>query len=614
MRNYGLTISFLIVLATGLAIQSCIFQSDPLGPNEPPEITYFYPEWQIKTITAPSDSCKLKIRASDPERDAIKYSFVIAGPSGRVDSVLSRADTVVFHARREGLYTVQGRAGDSEGYSSRSWFIKVQDRNNVPPVITDYTPGSVLVQFGIGDTLYFDMEVDDDRPEYLVYRYFMGDSIIQDFGRKSGLTYRFLENGTYELTGMVWDGQFADSVTWHITISGEADTVPPAGVCDLEGRTGDQKGSVFLEWTAPGDDGYEGRAAGYQVRTSTIRITNEHEWKNSNSHPALPAVSSAGQRDSMVLSSLTPGEFVYICIRAYDDFYNLSPICSSPHVQIRGYDVTGVVIDTDTGDGVEGAMISAGGVTVLSNFDGGYQLSNLKLDVYTLFTRDETGTEIGDYHDYYTTASVLGGDIAGLDLYLVPNYPLISAEDDRYDDFMEFFRELTKTQVSKKSHVYRGWDHWPVKVYNPPEVHEGVDLQAGADSAMAEWEDYTGLNLFETVQSADEADAEIFYDYSVTEGKHYVDLVSLNEDGTPKMMRMIIYPLISTPAITAETHVIFTHEFGHIIGLDHSVDDGHIMIGLTFPRVDHVSEDEIHLVRSIYHLPSIFNVDKIKMD
>ncbi len=614
MRKRGLTITVLTTLLTGLFIQSCIFQNDPLGPNEPPEITYFYPEWQLKTIIAPSDSCKLKIQASDPERDAIEYSFVIAGASGEVDSVLSRADTVVFHARRAGLYTVQGRAEDFEGYSSRSWFIRVQERENFPPAITSYSPGSDLVQFEIGDTLYFDMEVEDDHPEYLVYKYFIEDTVVQDFSRKSDLTHRFLQNGTYELTGMVWDGQYSDSITWHITISGEADTIPPSGVCDLEGRTGEQKGSIFLEWTAPGDDGYEGRAAGYRVRTSTIRITNEDEWKNSNSHPALPAVSSAGMRDSMVLTSLTPGEYVYVCIRAYDDFYNLSPICSSPHIQIRGYDVTGVVIDTETGNGVEGAWVNAEGVEVLSIPGGVYRLKNLKLDVYSIYTRDETGTKIGDYHDYYTAANLLQGDVSGLGLYLVPNYPLVSAEDDRYDNFMEFFRELTKTQISKQSHVYKGWNHWPVLVYSPPAVHEGADLQAGADSAMAEWEDYTGLNLFETVQSAEEADAEIVYDYSVTEGRHRVEVLSLNEDGTPQKKKMIIYPLISTPSITVYTHVIFTHEFGHIIGLDHSVDDGHIMLGLTFPRVDHVSEDEIHLVRSIYHLPSIINVDKIKMD
>lgn len=619
MRRIGLLVLFISV--TALLADSCIFQNDPLGPNEPPQITQYDPDasWGIIQLETPSDSCRLRIKAIDPEGDQISYRFVIADSQDVVDSVLSFSDTVTFYAKRGGIYRVQGRAYDSEGFTSHNWSIQVLERTNVPPVITTYYPGSNIVQYEVGDTLLFSFEVEDDHRQNLVYKYILNGEVLRDFSREASLTHRFLMNGSYELTGIVWDGEYGDSITWYVTISGEPDFTPPAGICDLEGWTGMDKGTIFLKWTAPGDDGMEGRAAGYRLRTSTVRIKDEYDWKNADEKGGTPMVSPAGSQDSMVLGSLVAGDYVYVCIRAYDDFFNLSPVCSSPHVQIRGYDIEGTVIDTDNGEGIGDIMVYCYGNNDTSRADGYFKVENLTLQARNLVARDELGSGIGDYRDYSTGFSIDGSDIS-LNIYMLPNYPLIDAQDDRYDDFMDFMRDITETTINSGSTVFKRWDHWPIKVYNPTMTHIDpmtqveVDLQAAADSAMLDWEYSTGLDIFETVQFPEAADAEIVYDFSVTEGKHHVEVSEVNSDGSPKKKLMIIYPLISTPTITRNTHVIYLHEFGHIIGLDHSVDDGHLMIGLVFPRVDYVSQDEINLVRSIYHLPYIFNINTLLAD
>ena len=66
-------------------LASCIFQNNPLEPNNPPTIQSYTPPETYFSLTAP-DSCVFSIGAVDPDGDALVYLFV----SG--DSVLSRVE------------------------------------------------------------------------------------------------------------------------------------------------------------------------------------------------------------------------------------------------------------------------------------------------------------------------------------------------------------------------------------------------------------------------------------------------------------------------------------------------------------------------------------------
>lgn len=53
------------------------------------------------------------------------------------------------------------------------------------------------------------------------------------------------------------------------------DVVPPATITDLRVVSASAD-SVVLEWTATGNDGYVGTAAGYDLRYSTNPITEDN--------------------------------------------------------------------------------------------------------------------------------------------------------------------------------------------------------------------------------------------------------------------------------------------------------------------------------------------------
>ncbi|MBD3179069.1 MAG: matrixin family metalloprotease [Candidatus Latescibacteria bacterium] len=602
-----------LFVAVLLFISSCIFQNDPLKPNRLPVITGYGPADKMQNVIIPGSALDLYIEGVDPEGDDVSYSFAIVNLPGREDSILCRSNSFHFTAEdRPGLYNVEGRVHDSEGYSSRNWFLNVKRRDNNPHEIVDYYPKTLLIQCALGDTLRFGItRVEDDHPDELNYRYMLGDSLLVE---SKYLTHRFLDNDQYTIRGIVWDGEYGDTLTWEINATGTPDTIAPACIVDLAGRTGEARGTVFVEWTAPGDDGSTPgtRASYYDVRTSTVRIKTEEDWANASQQSGAPPPSSAGERDSMIIDGLEPGEQVYVYIKAVDDFNNKSSICgSSPHLQVRGFDITGRVIDVATGEGVEGALVKIGNITVDTSSAGGYyQNLNNRIQYLTLMALDENGSDIGAYHNYSYDYGVLNNDLE-IDLFLVPSFELVSMEDDRYDDFLDFFQNMV-VESPFYGTVFKGWDHWPVKVYNPmPTEADTIDFQQECLDGMNEWEDYSGLNFFEIVDSSEEADVEVYYDYSLEYGNHHVEIMELNPDGTPARKRVYIYYRKLASARKSIRHVVFVHEFGHILGLHHSLDSGHIMIGMIRPSVDHASEDEINVVKAIYHLPKIFDYRSI---
>lgn len=99
------------------------------------------------------------------------------------------------------------------------------------------------------------------------------------------------------------------------------------------GSSGFDPGQVILIWTAPGDDGYSGRAAGYDIRYQPFSggpIDTEYEWITAQTVTGEPPPSPAGSTDSMEISGLGYSIAYYFCIRAYDQFGNYSLMSNSP--------------------------------------------------------------------------------------------------------------------------------------------------------------------------------------------------------------------------------------------------------------------------------------------
>ncbi len=599
-------------LAWGMAFQSCIFQTDPVRPNSPPIIKESSPEGPVlPAIEVPVDSIVFSMVADDPDRDELRYKYVlIDDKDGGAEEVLHEGPDFVYKPTVGRFYHVQGRAEDHSDYVFKDWYFTAIELHNDPPVINWWYPDQDSITTLIGSTVEFRMGVDDDHYEDLRYSYYVGSVPIEIMDETAPAEYRFMENGFFDVTGMVWDGEFGDTLSWVIRVVGDPDTIAPARITDLIGWTGFEPGTIRLQWTAPGDDDMEGRVSHYRVRTHTIPILNEEDWDEASQKNGVPVPGMAGTVEEMIAENLNPGTWLYVTARGVDDFGNMSQLGNCVRLLVRGIDADGYVSDSATGAPLEGIVVSAEGITDTTGADGYYKLANLPL--YTDFMKLRDEHIVGDQGDYYDMSIPLSGLDwhLSIDLSMMPFFELVSTMSDMYyEDFYAFFRHMTGTKVVPgKPTIFRNWDHFPVTIYSPPFSWEGVDIQELARLAIDSWNDLTGYELFVTVDDPGTADVEIIYD-TEDEDKHHIELVSTNEDGTPARMLIWIYPTHQVAPIQIVGRKIFAHELGHILQLGHSYDLGHLMVGGTSPISNLPSEDEINLIRSLYGLPAVIDAN-----
>lgn len=603
-------IALTVALLSALAFQSCIFQNDPLAPNRPPTIQSYTPQLTFFSLTIP-DSCVFSIKGGDPDGDNLVYSFV-AG-----DSVLSDCDSVKFYAVKPGVYDIRGEAKDGTTEAYHEWHVTVLEKNNQRPAITWFMPDQRLVACAVGETLEFHFKVTDDHPGALQYSYLLDGALL--YSGSPDLINRFMERGDFLFEGVVWDGQYGDTVSWNVSVTGYPDTLSPAPILDLAGTPGDVDGSIALEWTAPGDDGSEGRAASYIVKTSVYPIVTEDDWTQAEGKTGEPTPSPAGTRERMSIRNLSSASYVYVTMRAVDDFFNLSPIGNCIKVLVRGIDIGGLAINAITMEPVAGIIVSTSAKSDTTGVDGTYMVRNVPSFTTGVSARDENVYgQLGNYFDCSIPITAIRQYIE-MNFYMIPAFQLESAAqpDVAYQGrFLVFFKGITKTDgYLGASTVYKGWNHWPLSVYNPPMIykspgHDSTDLQAACRRGLADWEQSTGLDLFTEVDSPVGADVEIKYD-TATVDRHHVETPALNSDGTPARKELWVFMKDQEVPYWGFADLIFAHELGHVIGLDHSRNAGHLMVGMTTPQVQHPTTDEIRAVQIIHNLPNIYDYKNI---
>ncbi|NQT21788.1 MAG: discoidin domain-containing protein [Planctomycetes bacterium] len=104
---------------------------------------------------------------------------------------------------------------------------------------------------------------------------------------------------------------------------------------------------VVLLWTAPGDDGYAGTAAGYDIRYSTSQITAPAVWNAATAITSEPDPQAAGAGQSMTisLSDLPAGTRLYFGIRTTSQSGYESRLSDSPFVDTPEPMVPSAVVD-----------------------------------------------------------------------------------------------------------------------------------------------------------------------------------------------------------------------------------------------------------------------------
>ncbi len=120
---------------------------------------------------------------------------------------------------------------------------------------------------------------------------------------------------------MNWSG-FSNRTDYYIT-----DPFAPAAISDLQAATDFQ---LKLTWTAPGDDGWEGRAEKYIVKYSTIsNITSYDKWEQASLYSQDWQPLAGGSRESKTLTGLKPGKEIWFSIRARDSAGNTASLSNA---------------------------------------------------------------------------------------------------------------------------------------------------------------------------------------------------------------------------------------------------------------------------------------------
>ncbi len=610
------------------AFSSCLFQNDPVGPTRAPSIDFVSPSSDTLFYETPA-YVDLRVEATDPDRDELHYHYKLG------DSILANSNRMMFKSMRGDTFDVKVEVSDGGGLSViHHWIIVVIDTHNQPPVIKHWHPYQDSVTCLIGNLVHFEIDdVIDESPGSLSYKFLLEGPAnrVSTDSTSSIFTHWFGSNGIYNLTATVWDGMYGDTISWGIKVEGEPDTIPPAAINDLEAWRGENPGEIILEWTAPGDDGMDGHASGYKIRTAEYWIRTENDWEDAASKTIHITPASAGTLERVVISGLSPGTDLYVTVRAYDDYYSeydenaiLSPVGKCERVLARGYDASGTAFDIISGRVMEGCYLSA---YVKDTTDASGTYSLIDIPYYVKFLRgmdEQISGEVGDYYDF--RASIPNRHF-NMDVYLIRKVGLFSLDvPERYNhsDFLTFLRggdgfSSMLIGVNQSNTIFKRWDHLPITVYNPEVEYEGhpeVNLQLIARESFNLWDQsIPGVNLFEEVDDEEEADVKIIYENNGTGDKHNVDVTN-HEDGTPAHIDVRInldYTMI--PMFRPYyARMVFSHEFGHVLRLAHSRDPGHLMFGYGTPYSNTPTVDELNLIRVIYRVPNRYDVSRFEWE
>jgi len=86
---------------------------------------------------------------------------------------------------------------------------------------------------------------------------------------------------------------------------------------------------VSLSWTAPGANGNVGTAASYDLRYSTVPIT-ETNWPSVTPASGEPAPGPAGASESFTVIGLAPGVTYWFALKTSDASNDVSPLSNVP--------------------------------------------------------------------------------------------------------------------------------------------------------------------------------------------------------------------------------------------------------------------------------------------
>ncbi len=135
-------------------------------------------------------------------------------------------------------------------------------------------------------------------------------------------------DGLSHKEGVLWYDH-REAVSGSFTINNTSDITAPAPVTDLVAEARPKTGSVYLYWSAPGDDALVGRAAQYDIRYSTSQI-NSANFAAASQVPDEPVPGEPGHRQGYEVLGLTEGQSYYFALKTADEVPNWSGLSNVP--------------------------------------------------------------------------------------------------------------------------------------------------------------------------------------------------------------------------------------------------------------------------------------------
>jgi chitodextrinase len=153
-----------------------------------------------------------------------------------------------------------------------------------------------------------------------------GEPVPKPAGQAETFTITGLSAGTLYYFALKVADEVPNSSGVSNSPSGRTQRAPdawsPARVHDLQ-ATLPTTNSVTLVWTATGDDSTAGRAAAYDIRLSTVEITEE-TWPTATQATEEPTPDVSGAGETFVVSGLLPGTQYFFALDVLDDDGNRS--------------------------------------------------------------------------------------------------------------------------------------------------------------------------------------------------------------------------------------------------------------------------------------------------
>lgn len=89
-----------------------------------------------------------------------------------------------------------------------------------------------------------------------------------------------------------------------------------------------QAATLILQWSAPGDDGFVGRASKYDLRYSSAPITTAN-WNQATVVPNMPVPKWVGEKERMELTGFAPNATYYFALKTADEKNNWSAVSNN---------------------------------------------------------------------------------------------------------------------------------------------------------------------------------------------------------------------------------------------------------------------------------------------